>query len=62
MSLKKLQQCGQSSTHDGKFSYSPAMIIAAMVLGNIELSILSHISLKSLLNPNHNVVNRLKIG
>ena len=35
------------------------MIIAAMVLGNIELSILSHISLKSLLNPHHNVANRL---
>ena len=60
--LKKSQQCGQSATHNGKFSYSPAMIIAAMVLGNIQLSILSHISLESLLDPHHNAVNRLKIG
>ena len=30
-----LQQCSQSATHDGIFSYSPAMSIAAMVISNI---------------------------
>ena len=32
---KKLQQCGQSATHNGMFEHSPAMFIAAMVIRNI---------------------------
>ena len=30
-----LGQCSQSATHDGMFSYSPAMFIAEMVIRNI---------------------------
>ena len=35
VSPPKSQQCGQSATHDGMFSLSPAMVIAAMVIRNI---------------------------
>ena len=44
----KSQQYGQSATHDGIFSYSPAMFIAAMVIRNTLLTILTHISYGSL--------------
>ena len=37
VSPPKSQQCGQSATHDGMFSYSPAMLIAAIVFRNIQL-------------------------
>ena len=43
VSALKSQQCGQSATHDGMFSYSPGMFIAAMVIRNIQLIILYHI-------------------
>ena len=62
MSPQKLQQCGQSATHDAMFSYSPAMIIAAMVMRNIKLITLGLILQESLLNDRHYVANRLKIG
>ena len=35
VSPKISQQCGQSGTHNGMFSSSPAMVIAAMVIRNI---------------------------
>ena len=34
VSPQKSQQCGQSATDDGMFSYSPVMFIAAMVIRN----------------------------
>ena len=34
VSPPKSQQCGQSATHDGMFSLSPAMVISAMVIRN----------------------------
>ena len=58
----KSQQCGQSATHNGMFSYSPAMLIAAMVIRNIKLRIFIHISHGSLLNPHYNAANRFKFG
>ena len=60
VSPQKLRQCGQSATHDGMFSYSPAMFIAAMVIRNILLTILPHISQERLLNHHHNAANCLK--
>ena len=36
--LKKSQQCGQLNSHDGRFPYSPAMLIAALVIRNIAKS------------------------
>ena len=35
VSPKESQQCGQSATHDGMSSYSPAIVIAAMAIRNI---------------------------
>ena len=32
--ISKSQQCSQSAIHDGMFSYSPSMFIAAMVITN----------------------------
>ena len=58
VSPPKLQQCGQSIIHDGMFSYSPAMFIAAMVIRNIQLP---HISHESSLKSHHNDAKRLKI-
>ena len=58
----KSWQCGKSTTHDGIFSYSPAMFIAEMVIRNIQLTILLHIPQESSLNHHHNAGNRLKIG
>ena len=43
VSPPELQQCGQSATHDGLFSYSPAMFIAAMAIINCQLTISGHI-------------------
>ena len=59
VSAAKSQQCGQSASHAGMFSYSPAMLIAGIVFTNIKLRNLSHISHESLLNPHYNAANRM---
>ena len=62
VSPPKLQQCGQSQTHDGMFSLSPAMVIAAMAIRNIQLSVSTHISNERTLKAPHFAENHLKIG
>ena len=62
MSPQKSQQCGQSATHDGMFSSSPAMVIAAMVIRNMELRNYKDISHECVLNGHHFAEIRLEIG
>ena len=61
-SLPKSQQCGQSATHDGRFPFSSAMVIAAMVIKNTLLRMSGHASYEGSSNGHHNDANRLKIG
>ena len=56
------RECGQAAAHDGTFSYSPAMVIAAMPIRNIYRNILSQIARESLLYEHHNAANCFKIG
>ena len=60
MSPKISQLCGQSATHDGMFSLSPAMVIAAMVTKNIQLRKSDHILHECVLNGHHSAAIRLK--
>ena len=62
MSPPKPQQCCQSTTHDGMFSYSPAMLFAAMVIRNNYLRLLPNISDDGALDARSNAVNRVSIA
>ena len=59
VSPPKSQQCGQSATHDWMFSLSPAMVLAAMAIRNIQLNVSTHISHE---RAHHFAENRLQIG
>ena len=61
VSPRKSQQRGQPAAHDGMFSLSPAIFIAAMAIRNINL-ILCHTSHESWSNAHQNAANRLRIG
>ena len=62
VSPPKSQQCGQSTTHDGMFPLSPAMLFAAMVIRNNYLRILPNISDDRTLDAHSNVANRVSIA
>ena len=51
-------QKSHQSAHDGMFSYSPAMLIAAMVIRNIQLTIMGPISHETSLVAHHYAENR----